>query len=118
MKEAWRQIDRITKQVTLVSHKQIKTIYDVQNFIEDTERQIDDVTKHRTKIYNRLRRCTDEQERNDCTALLNQLRKDKKIALTILEDYPKMSKNICIEMQAQNLALGRKIKTRKKEYVR
>lgn len=96
----------------------------MQNFIEDTERQIDDVTKHRTKIYNRLRRCTDEQERNelflkrnDCTALLNQLRKDKKIALTILDDYPKMKKNICIEMQAQNLALGRKTKTRKKEYV-
>ncbi len=125
MKEAWRHIDRITKQVTLVSHKKIKSVYDVQSFIEHTEKQINDVTNHRTKIYNKLRRCTDEQERNElfskrdnCTVLLKQLRKDKKIALTILEDYPKMNKNICIEMQAQNLALGRKIKTRKKEYVR
>ena len=89
------------------------------------QRSILDITKHRTKIYNKLRRCTDESEReqlfdnrNNCTALLKQLRKDKKIALTILEDYPKMNRNICIEMQAQNLALGRKNKTRKKEYVR
>ena len=29
-----------------------------------------------------------------------------------------MNRNISIEMQAQNLALGRKNKTRKKEYVR
>ena len=97
----------------------------MQSFIEHTEKQINDVTNHRTKIYNKLRRCTDETERaklyesrNNCTALLKQLRKDKKIALTILEDYPKMHKNICIEMQAQNLALGRKTKTKKKEYVR
>ncbi|MBQ8860972.1 MAG: hypothetical protein IJ015_06540, partial [Ruminococcus sp.] len=58
------------------------------------------------------------ENRNNCTALLKQLRKDKKIAITILEDYPKMNQNIYIEMQAQNLALGRKTKTRKKEYVR
>ena len=77
MKEAWRDIDRITRQVTLVSHKKIESVYDVQSFIEHTEKQIDEVTNHRTKIYNKLRRCTDETERaqlfenrNNCTALL------------------------------------------------
>ncbi|MEE0931227.1 MAG: relaxase/mobilization nuclease domain-containing protein, partial [Acutalibacteraceae bacterium] len=125
MKEAWRHIDRITRQVTLVSKQNFKHLQEVEWFVLDTEQSILDITKHRTKIYNKLRRCTDETERaklfenrNNCTALLKQLRKDKKIALTILEDYPKMNRNICIEMQAQNLALGRKTKTRKKEYVR
>lgn len=125
MKEDWRHIHRITRQVTLVSKQDFKHLQEVERFVLDTEKSIFEVSNYRAKIYNKLRRCNDERERNelfskrnDCTALLKQLRKDKKIALTILEDYPKMNRNICIEMQAQNLVLGRKTKIRKKEYVR
>ena len=93
--------------------------------IKGTEKYIDEVTEYRTKIYNKLRRCTDEDKRkellskrDDCTETLKQFRREKKIALTVIEDDLKINENICIEMQAQNLARGRKLNYRKKEYER
>lgn len=125
MREAWRHLDRISRQITLLSNKELNTLDDVQSFINDTEKTISDVEDYREKIYNKLRRCDDEdkrkelfKKRDDCTTLLRQLRKEKKIALTIIEDNPKINENIRCEIQAQNLARGIKPKTRKKEYGR
>ena len=79
----------------------------------------------RLRIYNKLRRCTDEDKRkellskrDDCTETLKQFRREKKIALTLIEDNPRINENVRIEMQAQNLARGRKLNYRKKEYER
>ena len=72
-----------------------------------------------------LRHCDDDdrinelkKSRDDCTTLLRQLRREKKIALTIIEDEPKINENIRCEIQAQNLARGRNPKERKKVYER
>lgn len=125
MREAWRHLDRISQQISLLSNKKLNTLEDVEGFIKDTEKSINQVADFRTKIYNKLRRCTDEDKRNellskrdDCTETLKQLRMEKEIAITIIEDNPRINENISTEMQAQNLARGRKSNYRKKEYER
>lgn len=124
MREAWRELDKISRQVTLVSKQNLNNLTQVNEFVLLTERKIKDVTALRNKIYNKLRRCKDEQRdellqrRDDCTAVLKQLRKDKKVAISIIEDNPKIKENIRIEVQAQNLARGKKSTYRKKEYIR
>ncbi len=125
MREAWRHLDRYSRQVTLVSNKKLNTLDDVKTFIADTDKEIKEVTELREKVYNKLRHCDDDdrirelkKSRDDCTTLLRQLRKEKKIALTIIEDNPKIKENIRCEIQAQNLARGRKPKERKKVYER
>ena len=125
MREAWRHLDRYSRQVTLVSNKKLNTLDDVKTFIADTDKEIKEVTELREKVYNKLRNCDDDdrirelkKSRDDCTTLLRQLRKEKKIALTIIEDEPKINENIRCEIQAQNLARGRKPKERKKVYER
>ena len=125
MREAWRHLDRISRQITLLSNKKLNTLEDVEGFIKGTEKYIDEVTEYRTKIYNKLRRCTDEDKRkellskrDECTETLKQLRREKKIALTVIEDNPRINENVRIEMQAQNLSRGRKLNYRKKEYER
>lgn len=125
MREAWRHLDRYSRQVTLVSNKKLNTLDDVKTFIADTDKEIKEVTELREKVYNKLRHCDDDdrirklkKSRDDCTTLLRQLRKEKKIALTIIEDEPKINENIRCEIQAQHLARGRKPKERKKVYER
>ena len=122
MREAWRHLDRFSRQVTLVAHKSLNTLDDVRNFITKTDQDIKEVTQLRQKLYNKMRRCDNgeqliklKQSRDDCTTLLRQLRKEKKIALTIIEDEPKINKNIHCEIQAQNLARGIKPKTKSKQ---
>lgn len=122
MREAWRYLDRFSRQVTLVSNKKLHTIDDVKIFISDTDKEIKEVIELREKVYNKLRRCDDDdrikelkKSRDDCTMLLRQLRREKKIALTIIEDEPKINENIRCEIQAQNLARGRKPKTKSKQ---
>ena len=125
MREAWRHLDRFSRQVTLLSNKKLHTIDDVKTFITDTDKEIKEVIELREKGYNKLRHCDDDdrikelkKSRDDCTTLLRQLRREKKIALTIIEDEPKINKNIRCEIQAQNRARGRKPKERKKVYER
>lgn len=122
MREAWRHLDRFSRQVTLVAHKNLNTLDDVQSFITKTDQDTKEVTELRQKIYNKLRRCDDNdrrkdllKSRDDCTTLLRQLRREKRIAETIIEDNPKIKENIRIETQAQNLARGIKPKTISKQ---
>lgn len=111
--------------MTLVSNKKLNTLDDVKTFIADTDKEIKEVTELREKVYNKLRHCDDEdrigelkKSRDDCTTLLKQLRKNKLIAETIIEDNPKIKENIRCEIQAQNFARGRKQNERKKVYER
>ena len=112
MREAWRHLDRISSQVTLLSHKKLNTLEDVSSFIQETDSSIHEITEVRQKIYNKLRRCDDDKRtellsrRDDCTTLLKQLRKEKRVAQTIIEDNPKIKENIRIETQAINKAYG------------
>ena len=119
MKEAWRHLDRLSDQVRLVSHKGLNTIEDVHSFIAETDQSIQAITADRQKVYNKLRRCHNGDQRaellhrrDDCTAVLTDLRKEKKIALTILEDNPTVKENIRIETQMRNEAYGLQQKQR------
>ena len=119
MKEAWRHLDRLSDQVRLVSHKGLNTIEDVHSFIAETDQSIQAITADRQKVYNKLRRCHNGDQRaellhrrDDCTAALTDLRKEKKIALTILEDNPTIKENIRIETQIRNEAYGLQQKQR------
>ena len=119
MKEAWRHLDRLSDQVRLVSHKGLTTIEDVHSFIFETDQSIQDISADRQKIYNKLRRCHNGDQRaemlhrrDDCTAALTNLRKEKKIALTILEDNPTVKENIRIETQMRNETYGLQQKQR------
>ena len=112
MREAWRRLDRFSEQVRLVSKKELRTLDDVGGFINETDSSIHEITEARQKIYNKLRRCSDDERpqllknRDDCTTLLKQLRKEKRIAQTIIEDNPTIKENIRIETQARNRAYG------------
>jgi hypothetical protein len=123
MREAWRHLDRLSAQITLLSHKKLNTLEDVSGFIQETDSSIKEVTDARQKIYNKLRRCTDDeqrtelmQKRDDCTTLLKQIRKEKRVAQTIIEDNPKIKENIRIETQARNKAYG--LDTKQKYHTR
>ena len=129
MREAWRHLDRFSRQVTLVSNQKLNTLDNVRDYINHSEQGIKEVTELRQKIYNKLRRCNDEgriselkKSRDDCTTLLRQLRKNKRIAETIIEDEPKIKENIRIETQARNEAYDlnkkQKQKSRQRSYER
>ncbi len=121
MREAWRHLDRLSTQVTLLSHKKLSTLEDVSVFIQETDQSIQEVAAARQKIYNKLRRCGDEdrpqlqKRRDDCTTLLKQYRKEKRVAQTIIEDNPKIKEKIRIETQARNKAYGIETKQQHKE---
>ena len=122
MKEAWRHLDRLSAQVTLLCHKKLNTLEDVSNFIKETDSSIKEVAAARQKIYNKLRRCNKEERprllksRDDCTTLLKQYRKEKRVALTIIEDNPTIKENTRIETQARNKAYG--LDTKQKYHTR
>ena len=129
MREAWRHLDRFSRQITLVSNQKLNTLDDVRDYINHSEQEIKEVTELRQKIYNKLRRCDNEgriselkKSRDDCTTLLRQLRKNKRIAETIIEDEPKIKENIRIETQARKEAYGlnkkQKQKSKQRSYER
>lgn len=66
---------------------------DVQQLIDNNKEQIEIITNQRSQIYNKLRRCKDndkvselKSERDVCTKQLTKLRKEIKNANTILND--------------------------------
>lgn len=109
MKQAWRKIDKLSQQVRLISKYKFDDANDVQHFIDDSQEQIVLITNKRNQIYNKLRRCKDtdktsslKYERNICTKQLTKLRKEIKIANTILKDVEGIKQNIKAEMNIQH----------------
>lgn len=124
MREAMCKIDRTTQQVTLISHEHLKTEEDVRAFISTTDKQIDLLIEARSKVRNKLRNCKDpelissyKEKRDDYTAALMQLRKDKKTAQRITDDVPEIKRNIGYE---ERMRQGRSApdKNRKRGYER
>ena len=93
MKEACRRLQRYSRQVRLVCQHKLETDADVQKFIGKTEHSIQSILAVRTGIYNKLRRCREPDEilslkgrRDQCTQQLAALRRDKRVAETVLAD--------------------------------
>ena len=104
MREAWRRIDQITRDVQLINNENFTTLADAEAFIESSKQQISTITEYRTKIYNKLRRCSDPDEdrslrskRDDCTSALKDLRRDIKTAEHIISRNPEIKHQIAIE---------------------
>ena len=127
MSEAIRQLERYSQQITLISKKHLNTLDDVNVFIDKSAEQIKMLDNERKYIYNKLRRCTDEDikaelisKRNDYTAVIRHIRRDIKTAKSIMEDNPKIKQNIKAEqnLQHQRFAVKHKQKVRYYDYYR
>lgn len=126
MKKAWRKIDRYSQEVCLISKYKLNTIDDVDNFINVSTEQIKLIENQRQHIYNKLRRCTDTDQRdellsqrNDCTSALKDLRKNIYTANHIIEDDPEIKSNIKAEqnIQQQRYVVKNKYKAKEKLYL-
>ncbi len=116
MKQAWRNVDKYSSQVILISKYNLDDTDKVREFINANQEQIAIITNQRNQIYNKLRRCKDtdkisslKYERNICTKQLTKLRKENKTANTILNDVEKIKMNIKSEtnIQHQRFAVSR-----------
>lgn len=106
MREAWRQIDKVSSEVWLIGKEKLNDLAAVDGFIEAVKGEIETVSAQRNKLYNQLRRCTDleritelKSKRDDCTTVLKELRKDIQAAEGIVECNPKIKEEIAIEEQ-------------------
>ena len=104
MRQAWRQIDKVSAEVRLIGREHLQDLAAVDAFIATANEDIKTVTAHRNKLYNQLRRCTDSEQitqlkakRDDCTAVLKDLRKDLKTAEGIVQRTPEIKEQIAIE---------------------
>lgn len=109
MKQEVRKMERYSNEIRLIVTAKLKTTEDVKGYIEQTEKDIENVTNLRQKYRNKLRNCKDDnwikeykEKRNECTTVLNKYRKNLKIANWILEDTQKVKEVIKIEMKMKN----------------
>ncbi len=109
-REACRRLDRYTAEITLSSQEKFQDRADVERFISTTETEISELTQAREKVRNQQKSCKDPTHmtelRIQCTHLtqgLVQLRKRRKTAKWILEDYAKARELIECEYRSRVL---------------
>lgn len=80
MREAIRKLERYSQQITLIYKERLNTLDDVNVFISMSTEQIKMLNNERKHIYNKLRRCTEEDikaelisKRNDYTAVIRRI---------------------------------------------
>ena len=112
-----QRLDAITAQTRLLGREGLETTEQVSQFLTRNREQIQDMEKQRSVIYNKLRRCSDPQEkevlkaqRDNCTRWLSRLRKDRKNAWEILDRTPER----CWYMECE-LVLRQDLKPKEKK---
>lgn len=124
MREACRKLDRYSAQVRLIGKHDLRNLPAVQQFIQQTETEMQLLTDYRENIRKHIRTCHDPQQkqaliskRNDCTKAIVSLRKEKKTANGILADHAEIKENIQIEKHTRQAFYAPK-QRRKREYAR
>ena len=109
MKQEVRKMQRYSNQIRLVAREKLITIKDVQHCISQTEKEIVNITKIRQKKRNKIKNCkandlVDEYKAkiDTCTTILEDHRKNLKIANQIIEDVPRIKEVVKIEKQMRN----------------
>ena len=122
MRAECRRLDGIVKQTKLLGSEKIGTFEELLLFKEKIAEQIQRLEIERSKISNRIRRCSDaEQEavlkdqRKAVSAQLKPLREQLRTAGQIEERSTTMRQNIRIEQQMRAEAYGMQTKNQKKE---
>ena len=126
MREAVRRMDRYSAQAKLLVRHKLDSIPAVENFIRRTDREIHAVNVRRDKLYNRMRRCQDPAElellktrRDDCTAQLKALRKERKTAQGVLDSQEEIQDKLRAELaMRRELYRPEKTKERKRGHVK
>lgn len=118
LRETWRQIDKVSTEVRLISKEKLNTLSNVDGFIQLADGQIATVTYRRNKIYNKLRRCSVPEQiaslkarRDECTTALKDLRNDIKTVQRILERNSQIKEQMRQELRPP-------LKRRKRSYER
>ncbi len=100
-------MERYSNEILIVVEK-LKTTEGVKNFILQIKKDIEGVTNLRQKYRNNLRNCKENNlieeyktKQDECTTILNQYRKNMKIANWILEDTAKVKEIIKYDKQVK-----------------
>ena len=109
MREECRRLDEISRQVRLICKENFKTTDDVKAFIEKKNDVLTTLNAEQNNCYNKLRRCDDpaliseiKKHRDDITAAMNEVRREKKTAEKILTRSETMHQNLQAEQQMQS----------------
>ena len=91
MKEELRKLDQYTREIQYMGANVIKTLDDLQADLAETEAELERLRTIRTKLQNQIRRADPErkeelrQEKSAVTAQITELRKRRKMAISIRE---------------------------------
>lgn len=114
MREECRKLDEISRQVRLICREKFKTTDDAAVFIEKQNGTLQNLKSERDKCYNKLKRCDDptlileiKERRDQISAAMAGIRKEKKIAEKIIERSESMHQNLKNEQQMQSEKLQR-----------
>lgn len=105
LRQEIRKLDRYIEQMNLAGEMSFESFADVEDFISETDRRIEEAEEKRRKIYNKLRRCDETEkpellaQRNELTNQLRLLRKQQKTAQSILADAPQLRDKIRAEKE-------------------
>lgn len=110
MREASRHIDRYSQEVRLVTKHKIDTFDDLNVLIEKNTQLLAQLEKTRQQYRNKQYRCTNPDElkerREKCygyTEVMKGLRDEIRVANHIIEDTPKIERNIQVEVNMRNI---------------
>ena len=100
------RMEFMSKQMDLALKEKLYTFDDVEKFIIKTGAELEELKYERSKIYNRIRRCTDPElksklitERSMLTEIITEKRTDLNIAKRIVSDRPDLEAKTSEEKQ-------------------
>lgn len=112
MREEIRKFEQYQKQFRLLHDEKINTVSELEFFIFDLSKQINDLEKERSNVDNKRRRATTDADKKmykseirDISAKIKPIREKLKIAKSTLGSVPKVQELLNIERDMENKIL-------------